>query len=328
MSSGQKPLRVAVAVIKNAQGETLISLRDKSLHQGGLWEFPGGKIEWGESPVQALVREIKEELDLTVISATPLITVNHQYPDLCVQLQVFLVEDFIGEAKSCEGQPFMWVSSRDLRKYSFPEANRPIITAACLPPYYAILDDADESTLIVNLHKILRAGVKLVQARLKQISAESVQAFIAEAYPLCQQHGVVLLINSAARLTTNGHVFNELSFSSGSTHANDIDGLHLTSQHLMARRRRPEHYKWLSASCHNLEELQWAERLGVDFVVLAPVFSTQTHPGIQPLGWEQFRQLVAGTNLPVYALGGMTKACLSAVKEAGGQGVAAIRAFL
>ena len=76
-----KTLQVAVGVIKNADGRILISLRDKSLHQGGLWEFPGGKIESGETPEQALARELNEELAITVIASTPLINIKHQYPD-------------------------------------------------------------------------------------------------------------------------------------------------------------------------------------------------------------------------------------------------------
>jgi len=86
-----KPLQVAVGVVKNNEGQVLISLRDKFLHQGGLWEFPGGKIESEETAEQALVRELKEELAISVLAATPLITIKHQYPDLSVQLNVFLV---------------------------------------------------------------------------------------------------------------------------------------------------------------------------------------------------------------------------------------------
>jgi 8-oxo-dGTP diphosphatase len=125
-----KLLQVAVGVIKNTAGQVLISLRDESLHQGGLWEFPGGKIESGESAEQALARELKEELNIDVITATPLITVKHQYPDVSVQLNVFLVEQFSGDAKSCEGQPFKWVNPAELANHAFPVANQPIITAA------------------------------------------------------------------------------------------------------------------------------------------------------------------------------------------------------
>lgn len=304
------PLQVAVGVVKNPEGKILISHRHAELHQGGLWEFPGGKIEASETAESALARELNEELDITVIAASPLITIRHQYPDRCVQLNVFLVEQFSGEAKSLEGQPFKWVSPAELEHYAFPAANQPIITAAKLPPYYAILDDADEDLLLPNLQKILSRGIKLIQARLKSLSPAAVAKFVEQAYPLCRQQQAVLLINSAVDYSA------------------EVDGIHLTSRDLMALSARPENIKWLAASCHNLEQLQHAQNIGVDFAVLAPVLPTQTHPGAAVLGWKQFAELVAEVNLPVYALGGMTKSSLIIARQHGGQGIAAIRAFL
>ena len=305
-----KPLQVAVGVVKNPQGKILISRRHAALHQGGLWEFPGGKIEASETAEFALARELKEELNITVTAATPLITVNHQYPDLSVQLKVFLVEQFSGEAKSCEGQPFKWVAPAELDHYAFPAANQPIITAARLPSYYAILNDTDEALLLPNLQKILNKGIKLIQARLKTLSSVDAAKFIEQAYPLCKQQQALLLMNSAVDYSA------------------EVDGIHLTSHHLMALTQRPENGKWLAASCHNLEQLQHAQNIGVDFVVLAPVLATQTHPGAVSLGWEQFTELVGKVNMPVYALGGMTESSLITAQQSGGQGIAAIRTFL
>lgn len=307
-----KPLQVAVGVVKNAAGRILISLRDRSLHQGGLWEFPGGKIEPFETAEQALSRELKEELDITVETASPLITIAHQYPDLAVQLHVFLVERFSGHARSCEGQPLKWVAPEELDHYEFPAANRPIVMAARLPPYYAILDEADEARLMINLRKILDQGIKLIQARLKTLPRQSVERFAERAYPLCEQRGALLLMNSAVEVAY------ELN----------ANGIHLTSRHLMALGKRPETIEWLGASCHNLQELRHAQAIGVDFAVLAPVLPTKTHPEAQALGWQQFAELVDKINLPVYALGGMSLSCLAAARQAGGQGIAAIRAFL
>jgi len=314
-----KPLQVAVGVVKNNEGQVLISLRDKFLHQGGLWEFPGGKIESEETAEQALVRELKEELAISVLAATPLITIKHQYPDLSVQLNVFLVEHFSGDAKSCEGQLFKWVNPAELANHAFPAANQPIITAAQLPPYYAILDDADESLLLINLQRILARGIKLIQLRLKTLPPETIEKFVGQAYPLCKQQGASLLINSAVNNAENLAV----------------DGIHLTSRHLMSATQRPalprnasEQAQWVAASCHNLQELQHAQAIGIDFVVLAPVLATKTHPETGPLGWEQFAKLISNINIPVYALGGLSETDLDVGRQAGAQGVAAIRAFL
>jgi len=314
-----KLVQVAVGVVKNTDGQVLISLRDESLHQGGLWEFPGGKIESEESAEQALARELNEELGITVIATTPLITIKHQYPDLAVQLNVFLVEHFSGDAKSCEGQPFKWVNTDELANHAFPTANQPIITAAQLPSYYAILDDVDESQLLINLQKILTRGIKLIQLRLKALHTDAIKNFIEQAYPLCKRQRASLLINSAVK--------NAEDFA--------VDGIHLTSRHLMSITKRPafprgisEQAHWVAASCHNLLELQHAQKIGVDFAVLAPVLATKTHPETEPLGWEQFAKLVSKINLPVYALGGLSESSLDMARQAGGQGVAAIRAFL
>ncbi len=314
-----KVLQVAVGVVKNTKGQVLISLRDESLHQGGLWEFPGGKIETNETAEQALVRELKEELAIKVTAATHLITVKHQYPDIAVLLNVFLVENYTDDAKSCEGQAFKWINPIDLKDYEFPAANQPIITAACLPAYYAILDDADESLLLVNLQKILSRGVKLIQLRLKTSSSDNIKQFIEEALLLCRQEDALLLINSAVQNAPNIAV----------------NGIHLTRHDLMAATKRPYFTSsstklacWVAASCHNLQELQHAQAIGVDFVVLAPVLNTKTHPETKPLGWEQFAKLVSQVNLPVYALGGLSEAELNSARTAGAQGISAIRAFL
>ena len=310
-----KILHVAVGVIKNTHGQILISLRKPSLHQGSLWEFPGGKLELGETAQQALIRELNEELAITVLTSTPLMSIKHSYPELTVQLHVFLVEDFSGLAKGNEGQDIKWVAAAELTNYEFPAANQAIIMAAQLPRYYAILDDTDETQGLINLTNLLNRGIKLIQLRLKATPPKQLSRFIRQAYPLCQEHGARLLINSAT--------YNPQSYA--------LDGLHLTSRDLMSLSKRPPYLNssaWLAASCHNLLELEHAQQIGVDFVVLAPVLKTKSHPDTPPLGWEQFTDLVAQINLPVYALGGLAESNLIDAHKAGGQGIAAIRAFL
>jgi 8-oxo-dGTP diphosphatase len=310
-STTQKFLQVAAGVIKSPDGKILIARRDESLHQGGLWEFPGGKIEAGETPEQALARELKEELDIEPLSAAPLITIHHRYPDRDVTLRVFLVDRFSGTAKGCLGQPIRWVGQNELPRFSFPAANRPILTAALLPPYYAILDDQVSTGLMEDLHRLLAQGIKLIQARLKTSSRDQVAEFLAAAYPLCSEQGAALLINSAAAYGQAG-----------------AHGLHLTASDLLSLNERPLGYRWIGASCHNLPELEHARKIGADFAVLAPVLPTRTHPEIETLGWDKFAALVEPINIPVYALGGLSRKDLDAARQAGAQGIAGIRAFL
>lgn len=304
-------LQVAVGVVKNSAGQILISLRNPDLHQGGLWEFPGGKLESGETVTQALRRELKEELAIDALMIEPLITIRHDYADRRVQLNVCVVEQFAGEIRHSDNQPVKWVALDALGEYAFPEANKPIVSAVQLPVYYAILDDADDSSLVANLENMLRQGIRLIQARLKRIPADVARDFLATAYPLCQRYNARLLVNS------------DMVDSHGAA-----DGLHLTAGHLMQATCRPANQMWVAASCHNLAELRHAEAIGVDFVVLAPVLATQTHADVTPMGWDAFEQLVSCAKIPTYALGGLSKADLPYARSVGAQGIAAIRAFL
>ncbi|MDG2089577.1 MAG: 8-oxo-dGTP diphosphatase MutT [Gammaproteobacteria bacterium] len=121
-------VHVVVGIIRNIQGEVLIALRDQKKHQGGLWEFPGGKVEAGESVIEALKRELQEELGLELISSFPLLEVEHNYGDKLVRLDVWEVESFQGAASGKEGQPIKWVELEELQNYQFPEANIEIVT--------------------------------------------------------------------------------------------------------------------------------------------------------------------------------------------------------
>lgn len=122
-------MHVAVGVIFNDALQILISKRSIGSHQGGLWEFPGGKVEPGETLAQALLRELKEELDIEVINSSPLLQVHHDYGDKHVLLDVCIVGEFKGEARGLEGQALQWVAVEDMVKFQFPAANEPIIEA-------------------------------------------------------------------------------------------------------------------------------------------------------------------------------------------------------
>ncbi len=307
-----KFLHVAVGVIKDSENRILISKRANDVHQGGLWEFPGGKVEDGESVMAALKRELSEELGIGVNHARPMIKIRHHYRDLSVLLDVWEVDDFSGITHGREGQQIKWQSKDSLQANDFPAANKAIIKAVQLPRRYAILDDADKKALLPSLEKILENGVRLIQARLKNLRQDEVEAFFAQAMPLCGQHQARLLLNSAV---VNASRIN-------------ADGLHLTSVDLMALTARPQIDGLLGASCHNLEQLQQAEKIGVDFVVLAPVLPTLTHPDVTTLGWQRFAELLEQVNLPVFALGGVSVEDMDKALFAGAQGVAGIRTFL
>lgn len=121
-------IRVAVAVIQR-RDRILIAKRPQHLHKGGYWEFPGGKQEEGEQAEQALIRECFEELAIIPSKYSPLIQIEHHYPEKSVILDVWTVTDYLGVPKGVEGQPLLWCPIKDLGDYQFPEANIAIISA-------------------------------------------------------------------------------------------------------------------------------------------------------------------------------------------------------
>jgi 8-oxo-dGTP diphosphatase len=125
----KKRVHVAVGVISDGAKNILVARRAEYLHQGGLWEFPGGKVESGESVRDALQRELVEELAIHVVASEPLLTIAHDYHDKAVLLDVWWVSSFQGEPHGREGQPLRWVDVRELKLLDFPAANVPIIAA-------------------------------------------------------------------------------------------------------------------------------------------------------------------------------------------------------
>lgn len=304
-------LHVAVGVIRGADGNILITKRAKHAHQGGLWEFPGGKLEAGESVEHALRRELREEVGIQIVAAAPLIKIKHDYGDRHVLLDVWNVADFSGLPRACEGQAMRWVAPERLNEFSFPAANLPIIRAAQLPSCYAILEGRSAAEVLSNCERILAGGTKLMQMRVKSLPLDDLEPVWALVSERCRRQRVTLLINSDLPIA-----------------AERAGGIHLSSRALLASDRRPEGHAWVAASCHDLAELRHAEKLGVDFAVLAPVLATATHPDAPPLGWAGLTALLEQTNLPVFALGGLGLGDLDKTLAAGAQGLAGISAFL
>ena len=311
-------IHVAVAVIMNDDGAVCISLRHKDTHQGGLWEFPGGKIEQPETAQQALIREIKEELDLEISESRPLIKVLHDYHDKKVCLHVHRVLSYTGQAKGVEGQKVEWIPVDELSSYEFPLANLPIIKAVQLPDRYLITGkSSDQDDFLKKLTSALDRGVRLVQLRLKgdNLSTDAIRSLIQKSSVLCTQANAKLLLNISK---------DHLRSIDLSTVA--FDGFHADSRMLNKLSSRPEGVLF-SASCHNQDELQKARQLDADFAVLSPVQKTASHPETEPLGWQQFSDLVDGCTMPVYALGGVSEEDMKDAWSNGAQGIAAISAL-
>ena len=119
-------VHVAVGVIKQ-ENKFFLTKRLADVHQGGKWEFPGGKVEVDETVHQALYRELKEEVAIDILTCTPLMQINHDYGDKKVLLDVFVVDNFTGQAKALEGQQEGWFTLVEFSTLNFPAANQAII---------------------------------------------------------------------------------------------------------------------------------------------------------------------------------------------------------
>ena len=307
-----KRIHVAVAVIENAHGEILLTQRASDKHQGGLWEFPGGKCETDEAITAALIREIREELAIEITAATPLISIPYTYPDLHVLLDVFRVTAFNGQPLGAEGQPMQWVTPSQLSSIPLPAANRPIVRAVQLPDRYLITPNlSDSEQLYQGVMAAATQRMHLIQLRAPTLQRKS---YLQLAERLLAD------LPDSATLLLKGEAADVLPLVPA--------GWHLTAAQLSALAGQPRPLpaeRWLATSCHNPAELELASALNCDFATLSPVLATATHPNTPALGWEQAQQLTLNAQLPLYFLGGMTPEDIGQASQLGAQGIAAIR---
>jgi 8-oxo-dGTP diphosphatase len=305
-----KIVEVAAAVLQKPDGTFLLAQRPPDKIWAGYWEFPGGKIEPGETPHHALVRELREELGVTVTTAYPWLTRVYVYPHATVRLNFFRVTAWSGELHPHEGQQFAWQHVNNITVAPVLPANAPILRALSLPTLYAIsnVQELGEAEFMHRLEAALHNGLRLVQLREKKYSREALRALALQMLPLIWSHDARLIINADIELCK------EIG----------ADGVQFTGAQLIELRERPT-VDWCAASCHNAVELRRAEELGCDFALLSPVLATQSHPGEPHLGWEKFAAIAAGSSIPVYALGGLTHADMETAWQQGAHGISLLR---
>lgn len=309
-----KYIHVVAAALVDLRGRILIAKRPEQVHQGGRWEFPGGKLEPGETLAVALARELNEELGIRVSSSRPLIRVHHDYDDRHLLLDVHRVTGYTGDPHGREGQPIAWLHPDAMDPAAFPAADRPIISALRLSECYLITgaDPRTPGRFMDRLDRALAWGIRLVQLRAHDLSDADYADLAQGAFRLCARYGARLLLNR------DPHLVRDLP----------CHGLHLTGQRLAALvRRPPDDWRLVGASCHTAQDLVHATHLGLDYALLSPVRATRSHPDAHPIGWERFAALAEGAGLPVYALGGLGPGDLDVAFAHGAQGIAAIRGF-
>ena len=299
----KKSTHVAIALIRY-KNQILIGWRDEKLHQGGCYEFPGGKVEKDETAEQAVQREVLEEVGIAVAVAQLYHTKHFDYGDKEVFLEFFLCEPTEQAAQQIS-DPWQWVSLHQLASYTFPAANQSIVERLNWSQTLAIT--AYDTNLETQQPK---AGMCYLRKNYQSI--EDIQKDLN----LLAKHNIKAILNLK--------YFQQLD----QIWQDQIFAIHFNQQQLIQENwheRYPQHN--LIAACHDSQDLQQAYAQKCSAVFLSPIQATATHPEQPALGWEVLEAWCKQTSLPVYALGGMQLEDLAKVILHGAYGVAGIRAF-
>lgn len=311
-------VHVAVGVLRRDDGRVLVTSRAAERHAGGGLEFPGGKIEPGESEAAALARELDEELGIGLGGTRPLIRVGYRYPECLVDLHVAGIDHWRGEPAGREDQRLYWLAPEELDPADFPAANRPIIAALAWPAILRVTpglaDAGDADAFRPHLHAALSAGDTLVQLRAPALERKHWRALVDAASAVRPGPG------SPPRIVLNTAADDPAVARHGT-------GLHLSASAASALVARPPQARFLSCAAHDEAELARAEALGADCAVVGPVQATPSHPGASGIGWPRLAALAASTALPVYAIGGLRPTDVDTARRHGAVGVAGIRDF-
>jgi 8-oxo-dGTP diphosphatase len=302
---------VAAAVITRADGKVLLAQRPRGKAFAGYWEFPGGKLEPGESAYDALVRELLEELGLEVRRATPWLVQRFVYPHAHVELHFFRVHEWGGDPIGHDGQAFAWQVPGAFDVAPLLPANTLVLRALLLPQVCGITmaTDLGEAEFLARARVALERGLKLIQVR-EKCWPEARQRALAEALvELARPYGTRVMLNGSGE----------------HARAWGCAGIHWTSAALAAATTRPPDLL-CSASCHTREEIAKAGTLALDFALLGPIAQTLTHPDASVLGWDGFAATAAGASLPVFALGGLSYSDREIAIAHGAHGIALRRA--
>ncbi len=309
--SGKSIVRVAVGILLRSDGRVLLAQRLPGTPYPGYWEFPGGKLEAGESASDALRRELDEELGIAIVRAAPWLVQRYAYAHAHVELNFFRVFAWRGEPHGRDGQVVSWQTPGELDVTPLLPANAGVLAALTLPLIYGIsmAEELGEEAFLRRAGKALAGGLRLIELREKSWPVERLECMAERLLTLAQAEGARVLLNGDAETARR------LGFA----------GVHWTSATLSREATRAAGML-CAASCHDPAELARATDLGLDFAVLGPVAATPSHPGSAPLGWPRLAALLRQTSLPVYALGGLDHSDLETAIEHGAHGIALRRA--
>ena len=309
-SERNAPIHAVAGVLCDTRGRILLARRTAGRDLAGAWEFPGGKVEPGESPREALARELFEELGIRIGDIEPLISVPQRYSNKSIVLDVYTVVSFAGKPKGLEKQALAWSPLAKLASYPMPPADKPVVAALTLPNIMAITPefDGDKAGFLACIEQQLNSGIRCIQLRCKKLPAKKLQELAIDIKTLCRGHDAMLLINEDIELAKRLNC-----------------PVHLKSRQLMQADFETQLSGHpFSSSCHDIDELKKAENLSAMFAVLGPVQKTNSHPDAQGMGWSEFARMRNEVSLPIFALGGVGAADLAEARQNGAQGIAGI----
>lgn len=295
-------IRVVVAIIQNKANKILITQRMADRIQPNLWEFPGGKITLYETGLQALKREVFEEVDIKIDKAMPFMQIYHDYKDYTVWLDIWQVEKYQGTPSGKEGQNIAWISLEQLSPYNFLEANKFIFKALKLPNFFLKLKNFYKIDDYLNsLREAKTNGFELVEISASNLSPKDYKNLLKQSFNLAKT------LNLKIALAGDTDIIAKFT----STYAYSLNAKDINKQSIS--KLAPE--KLICVWCENLDEVKIAEKLNADFIILSPILD-----GARALGWNGFQQITKATNLPVYAAGGIDESMFARIRALGGIG--------
>ena len=292
-------LHIAIAILLH-RGQVLVGWRDAQQHQGNKHEFPGGKVEDGETALEACRREVYEEVGIGLKEWHAFDCIQHEYDDVIVNLHIFhasVADELLNEIQ----QPWTWFKRDQLLDLNFPKANKTMLQRLFWPHHIKISDDL---------------------AVLEHLAKNQLLYFRTEA----NAEQVIALSNTRIddlpKLIVNIDVWQKLN----SIQQQGVGTIHLKQSQLMQMRKGQLNtgHRYIAA-CHDLVSALHAQAIGCDAILLSPVLPTATHTDALPMGWEQFELIAQKMHIPVFALGGMTQEHLVEAQQHHAYGIAGLR---
>ncbi len=306
MQNTAPEVHVACAIIWR-NGKILLSRRHESVHQGGLWEFPGGKFEIGENPSSCLIRELLEELGIIPQSAAYICQIPWTYSDTCIRLWVYEVFEYKNNPIGREGQDIEWFDPKDLKAIQFPKANDAIIRAIGLPRISRFYDTRFMIEPVIWASRFHEQSLLYFRG---VPAGPSLRIAVDRSLEL--GHQIVLTLNQLSCYQVGCGV-----------HLRKND-LIIDAMNALTELQLP----WpITSGIRNTHDIERQAKWPSDAIFISPVRETKSHQGSVALGFKRFAELASKVGVPVYALGGMHHQDLDQVMKYCGFGVAGIRGF-